>query len=795
MTDGHGEPGDKDEREWSSMKSLTKRNDGQNKMLTPTEESPHPCRREEGFAMLFVIFTIMIIGILGAMILLYTTLVLRNSVGITPASRALTAAETGLDVAHAMLAAETITDTTTIPTGSMWDGKGTYDVTVEKNPNMGDGDPYDWRITSSGEYTEYIEGVPRTFYRELEEVITFAGGRYYNALDYVLFSKEGDIEIDLDGDLGFLASEVCEINGNVYAGGDITLTDAMKLAGENVFEINGDVITERGDVLASNRSVAFASSDLEINGDIFSGILAGPGDVGGGVSLETDLGVVGGGNVQVIGNINSGARLKDYNYGVRLDNRIVVLGGCTTRVAGSIKSNEDVYGENRVFVAGTPTLDIDGTIHCGADVEFRSDIAFAANARNDINGSIYAAGDVDLFANGLVLGTLYNRVGGDIQARGNVDIYHRFSVGCGNPSGYVVGGDIYGQNVNLYSYLGAAGTLNNSVVGNIYCDGGYFDSYNRSGSFATARITIGGSVYSEGTFNMDSIDGGMFNQARTFVNGGVAVPGGLPGAGVFSNSTMTLTASGGSGSIDINNDARRLSGTPSTSGDVDIGGDTSPLASGFSVPAPEDPLPPEDYNEVLMPQCDFDYYREMAKEQEDIDGQQHYWSGDAVIDIPVGGFTSSTHVVFVDGDMQIGTVDIPAATKGVFVATGNITLRDVLRTDPGFDECEFQLISNGKVDFGPGFNFDLDDGDRMFIYAAHEDYDPNDPDEDTSVIYELGWFRDVEGQITARGTIEISSNPFAFQGGLYNHRISFRNPSVRGEAFRIPFTVKYWKEK
>lgn len=777
------------------MISLTKSNNDQEKMLTLTEDSPRSGKREDGFAMLFVIFTIMIIGIMGAMVLLYTTMVLRNSVGITPSSRALSAAETGLDIAHAKLASEEITDTTTIPPGLLWDGKGTYSVSVEKNPNMGDGDPYDWKITSSGEYTEYIEGVARTFYRELEEVITFAGGRYYNALDYVLFSKEGNIEIDLDGDLGVLAIENCEINGNVYAGEDITLTDAAKMAGVNVFEINGDVITERGDVMARNFSAAFAASDLEINGDIFSGILAGPGDVGGGVNLETDLGFVGGGSIDVTGNINAGGRLKDYNYGVRIDNLVGVIGGSTTHIAGTIKSNEDVFGQNRVLAAGWPTIDIDGTIHCGEDVEFTSSMGLVATLKNDINGSIIAGGNVDLYASGVVFGTLYNRVGGDIQAQGNVDIFHEFGLGCGNPSGFVVGGNIYGQNVDLYNNLGAGGTLNSSVAGNIYCDGGYFDSFNRSGSFATARLTIGGSIYSEGALTMDSIASGIFNQARTYVNGNVAVPGGLPGAGVFSNSNMTLTAQGFSGSINVYDDARRVSGTPSTSGNVSIDGDTSPLASSFSAPTALDPDPPEEYPEVLMPQCDFDYYREMAKEQGLIDGQDHYFSGDTVIDIPAGGFTSSVHVIFVDGNMQIGTVDIPANTKGVFVATGDITLKDVLRTDPGFDECEFQLISNGKVDFGPGFNFDLDDGDRMFIYANHEDYDPDDPNERISVLYEFGWFRDVEGQITARGDIEISSNPFAFQVALYNHRLSFRNPSVLGEAFRIPFTVKYWKEK
>lgn len=750
---------------------------------------------ERGFAMLFVIFAIMVIGILGAAALLYTTLVLRSAVGVTPASRALSAAETGLDVVHALLASDNITEST-LPgspvTGTMWEGKGTYEVHVEKNPDMGDGDPYDWRITSYGEYTASVEGVERTFYRELEEVISFAGGRYYNAFDYVLFSKEGDIDVNLDGDFSALNVGRCEIIGQVYAGDDIILSDAAHFIGDNDFTITGNVITEHGDLVATNTSAAFASSDININGDIYTGILAGPGDVGGGVNLVTELGFIGGGSINVVGNINSSGRLKSDDYGVRMDNAVLVVGGSTTRIAGNIRSVHDVFGRNRVLAAGWPTLDIDGTIYCGENVTFSSELVFAGAMKHDINGSIYAAGDVTLYGYGFLAGTLYNRVGGDIQAQGDVDVFHRFDLGCGNPSGYVVGGDIYGRNVELESRLGAGGTLGNSVGGNVYCNGGYFDLYNRAGSFAASTVNIDGSVYGESTLDMECVDGGIINNPRVNVHGDTPAPTGAPGLGVFSLGDMTLTASG---RIDIYDDARRLNGSPDTSGNVNIDGDTSPLGSSFSVPVAADPLPPEGFNEVLMPECDYDYYREKAKEQDADaipDGDHYYSSSVDDLDIPEGLITSSLYVIFVEGDLGMGSVNVPAGTKGVFVATGDVTLQEGLWRYGGGD-VEFQIIAGGKVTYGPGFNMSIQDDDKMFIYAGHEDYDPvSDP---VSVEYEMGWFRNIEGQITARGDILLRSNSSEFKSGLYNHSIRFKNPSVLGEAFRIPFTVKSWKEK
>jgi len=623
----------------------------------------------------------------------------------------------------------------------------------------------------------------------VQEVITFAGGRYYSALDYVLFSKEGNIDVNLLGDLNVMDVGGILIDGNIYAGQDVVLDNSAKLMAGSDFELQGDVVTEYGDIIAQERNIVFATSNFNIAGNLYSGILTGPGDVGGGVLLESRLMFLNGGNINIVGDINSYGRLRDYNLGVRLYNHVGVLGNCNTHISGGIRSNRDVYAENRAIVAGSPTMDIDGTVYCGGDVEFHSDLVVGGVLRHDVNGSVYAAGDVNLWADGTLFGALQNRVGGDIQAGGNVDIYQRFVVGCGNPSGYVVGGDIYANNVTMYSRLGAGGTLANSVGGNIYALG-WVDIDNTSGAFATDRVNIGGSIYSRGTANI-YVDDGAFASAPVTVSGAVA---GLnpPGTGAFSLGNMTLTEAG-STDITITGDARdNTADGPSISGDVSISGAKTPALATLAVPAATDPEPPNEYVEVLLPECDFDYYRELAKQQEDLDGQDHYREASVPdFDLDAGAYSSSLYVIFVEGDLGIGTVDIPVSCKAVMVATGNIILQEELRRQ-GAGDAEFQLIAGGKVTYDTEFNVALDDSDSFFIYAADKDYDPvTSP---ISVEYEMGWFRNLNGQITARGDIQINSYGNSFKWGPHEYSIHYKNPSVLGEAFRIPFRVKSWKE-
>lgn len=761
---------------------------------------------EGGFALVFVLFTIMVVGILGSLILLYTAYALRTATGVTPAARAQTAAETGLDMAHARLASEdpdlvnlATGQTYVMPTTSLWDNKGSYSVTVLKNPGMAqgvtDGDPYDWLITSSGTYVANVEGVQRTFYRTLQEVITFAGGRYYNALNYVLFSKEGSIDLNLDGNLSALSIGQVTVNGDVYAGKNVTLANSSKLIGSNAMVINGDVITEKGDVIVRNRLLFLGGSRLIVNGNIYSGILAAPGSLGGGVNFDLQQRIANGAaNIDVTGDVNSSGRLQGYDQGVRFDSDIISIGNSTTRVAGNIRSKKDVYAENRVVVAGTTNIQIEGTVNCGEDVTLQSRLVLAGATMNiNVNGSIYAAGNVDVIGDGVLLGVMKNRIGGDIQAGGNVNVTHEFRVGCGSPSGYEIGGSIYGRNVTLQSEVNLAGTLDSSVGGNIYVNGGALNIINDGGNLATSRVGIRGSVYSTGNATLETRDG-AFGYGPLTISGSIATldPPGRPGA--FSRTTLTANAGSSSSKITINGDARDSRATWPLPSNVTVTGQRTPAAPAFTPPVANPPAEPTPYTEVLLPQCDFDYYRELAKGQEATDGKDHYienpGGGDYQLTIPEGMITSSLYVVFVEGNLVIKTVNVPINTTGVFVATGDIYLSESMRKN-GTGVAEFQLICGGKMSYSSSFTFGLDAEDRIFIYAADKNYTPANP---VSVRYQMGWNRGVYGQITARGDIILESTASQFKVGIMNHSITYRSPAVLGEAFRIPFRVKSWKE-
>jgi hypothetical protein len=726
---------------------------------------------EGGFAILFVVFAIMVIGILGALLLLYTSVALRNAVGVTPASRALAAAETGLDVAHARLAGGSIEDSTTIPKSYLWDGKGSYEVTVTKNPDIGDGDPYDWKITSYGEYRANVEGVERTYYRTVEEVISFAGGKYYNALDYVLFSKEGKIDINLDGDLRGFNIATCSINGDVYAGKDVIVSNSSSLVGSNSLNLNGDIITEKGDVIIKKNAVFASSSNLNINGDIYSGTRASSDSDYGGVLIENTSRASSDAKTNLVGNIYSRGKIStswnnpDFSHGgrgVSLCNGmwfggLIISRNLKISITGNVYSINDVVGENNI----------------GGSIS-------SASVETDIMGSVSSKGNVTLDGSSFIANVV---------------------------TSFKVNGSIYsGKDVTLNAdagYLGADGYI--TVGGNVY-SAGRFQALADSGLGNTqANVTINGSLYSLGNVNVKCrASGGVLTKARAYFyvggSGSVISPPNLAG-GFSSGGEMTLRAEeyfNAEAILYMKPNARDKTADGPTiqevgGGDVQEGTKTPPVSFNDSLPKPMEPL---SYNEILMPQCDFAYYAEEAKAQMEIDGDSRHYvtappGGEYSLTLGADDVKSSVYVIFCEGNLLINSVTVPVDTKAVFVATGNIRLRELSRQGAG--DAEFQIIAKNKFYYDASGNLKIDDNDRVFIYAAHETYNPTtDP---VSVVYEMGWFKNIYGQITARGDIVLNSSGSAFSWfPLANYSITYRNPSVLGEAFRIPFKVKSWKE-
>ncbi len=780
------------------------------------------CRKDEsGFAVVFVLFAIMVISILGALTLLYTAYALRSAGGGEPSTKALAAAEAGIEIAHARLAAETITSDTDF-SDTLWNGKGSYDVTVENLAPQGY--PYDWRITSAGQYKATVEGVERTFYRTIEEVVTFAGKDYYDALNFVLFSKEGKIDLSLAGNLQGINITDYRINGNVYAGGDINLKDELTIAAMHNLRIDGSIYSERGDINLNNKA-AGALQNFEVTGSIYTR--------NGGVSISNELYIFAGCNTRVYGDIQAGGTVSGTDRGVYLRNGVFVGGAAGLYVGGTtgnIFSRNDVIAESYFGAFGGSTIDIAGSVHSGRDfrmkgdaggagvlinrvggdvraernVEMGNDIIGAGAVANRVGGSIRAGGKVDLRAGCGGAASAFSRVESDIVARGDVNVgYDVFALPLGE-SGYKIGGNIYGNNVTLRANVdvGVFADIQNRVGGNIYARGALSLNNEVSGLGTIMNAAIDGSIYSQGNTNMRA-RAGASTDGRVFVKGLLPAPQGLDPSwrGIFVNGNSQLRSEEdwfivplSDADIVISNDWGHV-GTASTAGNGNVtyankypvGSFTVPQAGSPGVTAPQN----LNYN-VMMPECDFDYYRSEAKRQQELDpGSTHYRQGDLTLSnltIPAGAMFSSQYVLFVDGNLTLNNTLLGIDVKAVFVATGNITVQNSFQTAA---RNAYQFIAGEKVRSGSFLTLNLQPTDEIFVYAAHKGYQRGVDEE--SVRWDLGWFRNIQGQITARGDINLYSGRF---GQLFNiHGITYKRPTVITDAFRIPLQVKSWKEK
>ena len=188
-------------------------------------------RREEGFALPMVLFIIIMLGILGATSLIMAVYAMMNAQGALPAAKAFDAAESGLSVAHSALARDDIpAGGTNVPRTGSLEANSSYSVTVLPDPASPD-----WKITSTGTYTDDRGTV---YKRTIEEKVTFSGTeRHFNALDYVLFSKYGNINIEAGTVFLF---NTFTVNGSVY-GRNVTLFSNKGLLGDSELRVNGNI--------------------------------------------------------------------------------------------------------------------------------------------------------------------------------------------------------------------------------------------------------------------------------------------------------------------------------------------------------------------------------------------------------------------------------------------------------------------------------------------------------------------------------------------------------------------------
>ncbi len=194
--------------------------------------------------------------------------------------------------------------------------------------------------------------------------------------------------------------------------------------------------------------------------------------------------------------------------------------------------------------------------------------------------------------------------------------------------------------------------------------------------------------------------------------------------------------------------------------------------------------------DVALPEPDFDWYRSQAMVQDAdpyADGQ-HYYPGAATISsltIDPNASLSSGWIGFCEGNLTIQNVMINANAKGVFVSMGNISVTHSWQLQ---GQTEYQAIAKGKVIHNSSMTLNVNATDTVFIYSGY--YNPANIN-DYAVQYSLGWFRDIKGQITTKGSIYTPDSDWTVYADC---GITYRKPSVPVAGFPIPFQVKSWKE-
>ncbi len=398
---------------------------------------------EDGFAVAMVLFIVMIISLLGISMLTVAAYQMRDSDRTLPSNRAFDLADSGLSYAHGYLAQDnTIPDPPSkYDSGSLQMGSAnsTFDVTVQKDTDgSGAVIPYQYRLISTGSYqqNEGTSGGPsyRTYTRKLEEKVKYRGAAgHFDCFNYTMFSKSGDVSLDT----GWLMANGTgyTVDGNVYAGNDVSLHDTKAFIAAGSLVINGNVVAGR-------------DADLQARSGI--GALA---------------------NDQVYGNLTAGRN-------VSISSQSGCVASSTYLVSGSINAAGDVSLSSSVFALASASVKVaqnaNTNINAGDDVTLNSHATvFAVSATlvgsSSVPANVNANGDVNINANddALTPGSI-SRVYGNVSARGQANLTATTGFLCG-PQARVDG---YMKN-NGHSSLSATGFgSQQAVVGGLWQHGG-----------------------------------------------------------------------------------------------------------------------------------------------------------------------------------------------------------------------------------------------------------------------------------------------------------------------------------
>ena len=460
--------------------------------------------------------------------------------------------------------------------------------------------------------------------------------------------------------------------------------------------------------------------------------------------------------------------------------------------------NGDISLDGGWYVFNGTALTVDGNIY-GKNVTIKNTKSFASGGAVNINGNVYATADAYFEANtGVASGSAVN-ISGSVRSTGSTTLYSRVIAAAGAGAS-ISGGVDAGGSVTVKSDVGAAAGASSLVSGDVNALGnvlvrGY------ALFAAAANATVSGAVNAGGDVNVESRDG-LFTGTDASVGDITAV--GQANVSAMSSTASGLTAHAGAISCNSSSLLKSQSYWALWVADADVytgnwthGGTGTSYSGDDHFPEdgvvhhgtdsgtnPNNAVPAiQTVPDVELPEPDWNWYRTMAVAQ----GHSHIGSGpytnQNILANPDHG--SSGEIYYYDDDVTTTNLVINPSTKGVIVCKGDVTVSTTLQVNAG---AEYQIICTGDIKFETSLTLNINASDTIFFYTdgthVHGGTKRNG-----DVTYDLGWFRDLYGQITCSGNINTPVAGFARDA-----RIRYKAPSVPVAAWPIPMSVLTFRE-
>jgi hypothetical protein len=216
--------------------------------------------KEDGFAMVIVLSTMLMLSILGAVSLMLMVSTLSGVVNNKPENRAFQVAKAGINVAHTKIVGHEVPAEGYSLSGEIMGGSYTVEIT-----SLGG---YDYQITSSGVYTEKGTAYRRT----IQEDAAYSAERSFDALRNYLLYAGRNITIDVNEDIP--NGIPITFNGNIRAESGVYINCTPKVRLEDGLTVNGNVeAKEKLSVVAAPGGTGNQVVAVNLYGDIKTGDL------------------------------------------------------------------------------------------------------------------------------------------------------------------------------------------------------------------------------------------------------------------------------------------------------------------------------------------------------------------------------------------------------------------------------------------------------------------------------------------------------------------------------------------